>query len=138
SLAYTPVRKGRPRRAKRNDLLGLGVLERPLEMHFAARPQLSGDVDQGPPRAGPYMPPLSSTWNEKAETGSGRSADARPLLEDRAAAVLLRDRVEADQRAVDRPVLPPPEPEVELRRFRRGRAGVYARTNAAQHALEAR
>src|SRR5690606_3496819 len=61
-----------------------------------------------------------------------------PLLLNRAAAVALRDRVVADQRAVGVAHLPAAEPEIELGRRRDRLAREYARPDAAEHAREAR
>src|SRR5690606_17603932 len=70
--------------------------------------------------------------------GSGRAADPLPLLEERAVAVALRDRVVADQRAVDVADLPAAEPEIELRGFGHPAARVNAGADALHDPLETR
>src|SRR5690606_3769028 len=86
----------------------------------------------------PHMTPLSSAWNEKAEAGSGRAADALPLLEDRAASVLLRDGVVADQRAVDVAHFPAAEPKIELGGLGQAGARMHAGAHVANDTLEPR
>src|SRR6185503_4101140 len=60
---------------------------------------------------------------------------AFPALLDRAAAVTLRDRVRADQRAVRHADFPMPEPEIERGRLGNAFARVDARAHVAVHAL---
>src|SRR5690606_2302501 len=107
-------------------------------VHLAAVAQASGQIDQRAAGSDPYVTPLSSTWNEKAEAGSSGPAGSLPALDDSAAAVVARDGRVADQCAVDGPHLPASDPEIELRCLGDAEAGADSPPDVAHDALETR
>src|SRR5688572_9116411 len=133
-LAHTAIGAFGPRAAKRDHAVRLDVLDRAFQVHRAVA-GLARDVEHGPGRAGPDLPPFFAARQVEADARARRAARAFPTLLDRAAAVAPRDRVVADQRAVGRADLPASQPEVERARFGDAFARINARADVAQHAL---